>query len=429
MKYYRAILLLLVVPILVALAVWWLGDDPGVVLIARGGMEIEMSLVTASICMLLLWLVLWLIFIALRWPIRFWFNNVRKRGRQRFSDGLLALASGRPVRAEQQLLKAARLPSLKLSALIAAHAAAHARGDRTRETVLLTELSRMPQTMRLAIELRARNELADGRAGTAIELLTRLDQKGDLSPMGARSFAEALAQRGRAREAIALLPRIEQSQQMPAFAWIKFEARLLACAVAETSDAINLHSLWAELNRNQKCLPDVALAYARRAVKFNLIAQAAAELETTLKHGWSSSVVIAYGILPPDPKAPPRLVTAEAWLPAHPQDPALLLTLGRLARQERHWIKNEDYLRRAIAYDMAGDYRSDSWEELGRGYAEQNDGERATRALSNALASQHGEPPQALIGKHRNEDLLSPIAIAEERDGMGIPRLPRPITS
>jgi len=424
MKWFRTVLVLLAVPVLVALVAWWFGDEPGEVSIRRGTTIVEMSLATAIIGLSVLLFLLWLSWALVRWPFRFWLRGARRRGRQRFADGLLCLLSGRPIRAEQQMMRAGQLRSLRLPALMVAQAAAHARGDRVRESELLGELSRAPATAKLSIELRARNELQDGRAGTAIELLTPLEQQGQLSPHGARVFAEALAMRGRTRETLALLPLILRSRQMPDSKWLGFESRLLARAVAETSDAINLHSLWSDLNRDQKRLPDVALAYARRAVQLNLIPQAATELEATLKHGWSSSVVIAYGLLPTDPKAPPRLRTAEGWLELQPRDPALLLTLGRLARQERQWIKNEDYLRRALAADGGGLLASELWEELGRSYAEQGDAERAARALSNALAVQHGDKPQGLFGKHHADDLLAPLPVAEERDAMGIPRLP-----
>ncbi len=424
MKWFRTVLVLLALPVLVALLAWWIGDDPGEVLIRRGGTVIEMSLAAAIIGVCVLAALIWFLLALVRWPLRFWLRGARRRARQRYFDGLLCLLTGRPVRAEQQMLKAGQMRSLKLPALMVAHAAAHARGDRQREAELLVELARAPETSKLSIELRARNELKDGRAGTAIELLTPLDNQAQLSPNGARIFAEALAQRGRSRETLSILPRILRSRQMPDSDWLSFESRLLSRAVAETTDSINLHSLWSDLNRDQKRLPDVALAYARRAVQLNLIPQAATELEATLSHGWAASVVVAYGLLPTDPKAPPRLRTAETWLEAHSRDSALLLTLGRLARQERHWIKNEDYLRRALGQEGGKDYAADIWEELGRGYAEQGDAERAARALSNALAVQHGEKPQKLIGRHQGEDLLAPLPVAEERDAMGIPRLP-----
>ena len=77
-------------------------------------------------------------------------------------------------------------------------------------------------------------------------------------------------------------------------------------------------------------------------------------------------------------------------------------------------------MRRAIAFNAG----ADAWEELGRCYAEQGDTDRTAKALANTLAVQHGEAPFSLIAKHSVEDLLAPLPVAEERDDMGIPRLP-----
>lgn len=424
MNWYRRVLWLLTVPVLVALAAWQLGDDAGYVLIEHGNTSIELTLVTAGILLLLIGLVSWLLVRLLRWPFRFWSESTLRRGQQRFLDGTLALASGRPLRAEQQFRRASQIASLRLPALISAHAAAHARADRGRETELIEQLATAPQTARLAAELQAQNALVDGTPQLAIDRLLPLEQSGQLSPFGTRLLVESLCACKRARETQSHLNRIRQSQQMADAEWTRFEARTLAQAVAETSDAINLHALWSDLNREQKRLPDVALAYARRAVQLNLIAQAAVELEATLKHGWSASLVLAYGVLPPDAKAPARLKTAEAWLETHADDAALYLTLGSLARQERHWIKNEDYLRRGLALEPEPSLASKLWRELGRAYAEQGDAERAARALGNALCVPQGERPQKLLGKHRPDDLLAPLPVAEVRDDMGIPRLP-----
>ena len=420
MTLYRLLLLLLVAAVVGTLAVYGLRGDTGYVLIQRGDLAIETTLVNAVFLLLaalaLLYVAVWL----LRWPLRLWQAGARRGARRRFLDGMIALVAGRPSRAGQQLLKATRLPSLKLPALIAAHAAAHARGDRAEEVRLLDLLTEAAETHDLATELRARNELIDGRAGAAIEMLVPLAQASRLSPMGARWLIEALSGRKRAREALAYLPRIRQSRQLPPDELARFVSRVLVTAIEQTSDAINLHALWADLNRDEKRLPEVAIAYARRAVQLNLIAQAAQEIEATLKHGWAPALVLAYGALPPDAKVAPRLKHAEAWLEAHASDAALLLTLGRLSRQEHSWIKAEDYLRRAVAYGGG----ADAWEELGRCYAEQGDTERTAKALANALAVQHGEAPASLIAKHSAEDLLAPLPVAEERDDMGIPRLP-----
>lgn len=333
MTTYRLILVLLIAALLGALAVHGLRGDTGYVLIQHGDLAVETTLVNAVFLLLMAGVACYLAWWLVRWPFRIWQSGARRSAHRRFLDGMIALVAGRPNRAGQQLLRAAKRPTLKLPALIAAQAAAHARGDRAEEASLLDRLAEAAETNDLATELRARNEWRDGRAGAAIEMLVPLAQASRLSPMGARWLIEALCARQRAREALAYLPRMRQSQQLPPEELARFVCRVLVAALEQATDAINLHALWADFNRDEKRIAEVAVAYARRSVQFNLVGQAAKEIEATLKHGWSQSLVLAYGTLPPDAKVAPRLNTAEGWLESHGNDAALLLTLGRLSRQ------------------------------------------------------------------------------------------------
>ena len=91
------------------------------------------------------------------------------------------------------------------------------------------------------------------------------------------------------------------------------------------------------------------------------------------------------------------------------------------------WLNPHAWLDTAVligSASLAYGAGADAWEELGRCYAEQGDTERTAKALANALAVQHGEAPASLMARHSAEDLLAPLPVAEERDDMGIPRLP-----
>ena len=58
----------------------------------------------------------------------------------------------------------------------------------------------------------------------------------------------------------------------------------------------------------------------------------------------------------PDAECPGGDVTrqierAEAWLAAHPHDPALLLTLGRLCVQQELWGKAQSYIEASLSVE------------------------------------------------------------------------------
>jgi HemY protein len=419
MRVYRLLLGVLALALIAALTAWLIGDDPGRVLIRRGGIEVETTLVFLVLALLALWAV-WALGLTLaRWPLRAMLARSRRRGRMRYVRGVLALTEGRPQRAENQLLAASRLRSVRIPALIGAYQAARTRGDVKRQGELLERLGADGETEVAALVLRARAELEDGRAGTAIELLTPLEHNQRLPPAGARTLIEALAARGRAREALALLARLQRTPLMSREAFAGFESNILAQALRQASDGVNLNSLWGELGRAQRRDPNVALAYAERAAALRVGEGAARELEAVLKKQWSEALVAAWARLPGEDRAA-RLKLAESWARDHPGSATLLLVLGRLCREEQLWGKCEDYSRRALAAGASG-----AWEELGHAYAAQRDSERAARAYANALAVARGDAAATLGGRSVREDLALPGAVPEERNEHGVPVLPR----
>jgi HemY protein len=72
------------------------------------------------------------------------------------------------------------------------------------------------------------------------------------------------------------------------------------------------------------------------------------EIVRQLKKHWRPALVNLYGRIPRE-SAQKQLATAEGWLKQHPDDPELLLCLGRLALVEREWVKARDYLERSHA--------------------------------------------------------------------------------
>ena len=61
-----------------------------------------------------------------------------------------------------------------------------------------------------------------------------------------------------------------------------------------------------------------------------------------LKQQWDSGLVRQYGYVEGEQPAR-QLAQAESWLQAHPEDPQLLLCLGRLCAREQLWGKARDY--------------------------------------------------------------------------------------
>ena len=75
-------------------------------------------------------------------------------------------------------------------------------------------------------------------------------------------------------------------------------------------------------------------------------AAAEAALRTGIKRRWATVWVLRYGEIRANPSS--QLKTASSWLKHHPDDPALLLTLGRLASKAGELPEAKEHLEASL---------------------------------------------------------------------------------
>lgn len=81
------------------------------------------------------------------------------------------------------------------------------------------------------------------------------------------------------------------------------------------------------------------LAYAEQLRQLGAESEAEQALRAALKRQYESHLARLYGLVRGSDLAR-QLQTAEGWLKDHPDDPSLLLTLGRLSLQNRLWARH-----------------------------------------------------------------------------------------
>ena len=418
MTLFWRLLALLALAILGAWAWQLLAQDPGYVLITLRGYSVETTLVVALAALLLFWLALRVVLWLLRLPFRYWKRHARRVARERLAGGLVALHEGRWARAEKLLGRAASDTALRLPALLGAARAAQARGDSAQAEALRSRAADCGDAATVAL-LDAERQARDGNHVAVVALLEPLPAA-TLPPRALELQMRALVAVGCASEAVTLLPMLRQSQLLEGSNLAAFEATISAAALAQSSTPEDLEQRWNALNRVLRSDATVVGAYAQRAAAFGLEESAAGAIEQALKKHWSPALPGIYSRLPRGRRNSP-LKSAERWLEQQPNDPALLVALGRLCREEQLWGKAEDTLHRALAQGAG----AEAWEELGHTYAAQHDETRARQAFANALRATRGEAPQSLPGRGLRE-LIRDEAVAEERSAMGVPRLPSP---
>lgn len=390
--------------------------DPGHVMIAMRGWVIETTAVVALGALLLAMSALWLAVALLRLPWRYLARRRRHVARERLAGGLVALHEGRWHKAERLLTRAAIEPQHRLPALLGAARAAQSRGDTPRADSLLAQAGERGDTLVAAL-LAARQHHRSGNQA-AITALFDAQPVAALPPRALELYLKALAATGRAAEALALLPALRASRVLEGEALAAEEARIIALALQQSTDARALASIWDGLSRQHRHHAPVVAAYARRAMDLGESEAGVSAVEAAMRKHWSPELAAIYGLLPRSGGKSP-LKMAEGWLAEHPDDPALLVTLARLCRREQIWGKAEDYLQRALALGAG----AEAWEELGHVHADQHRGTAAADAFAKALAAQRGERAHLRIERTLREQIAE-SAVPELRSDMGMPLLP-----
>lgn len=392
----RSVLKLLVVLLIAGAAGALIARDPGYVLMVWGDASLETSLWFAVILLLLVWL-LWRMLAVLltsllgsRESIEAWRQRRQERRlRQGTTLGVVALIEGDWSRARKELDgAAAHLDDPLLLQLGAARAAQNMGDTAARDSYLEAARAGSPKA-RLAVGItRADLDMKDGQWEQALATLLTLRKE-------APRNAEVLRMLQRTYEALedwqalaGILPDLRRAGVMNEADSAALE-RQVWCAELHRAARVDAardgrqHALEQAWNRIPKALrKDSALLQAQVRELGDLGADAAAEklLRERLQSDFDDVLVERYGwVQGSDPAS--QLAEAEAWLADRPNNPALLLTLGRLSMRHHQWEKAREYLEASVAQQKTVAAEA----ELGRLLWHLGDHEAAARHLADSI--------------------------------------------
>lgn len=415
MKTRRWLILALIIIVLLALAFVWLSSDPGSVVVRFRGWRIQATLVGAVALLIAAWIALGIIWWLLLWPFGAISRRRRRISLERLRDGLVALDEGRNVDAHRTLQRAAQYASLRSPALLAAAEAAHRHGDTARALETLDEAAQhAPEAARI---MRARILRETGRAAESLQLLGPAAEEGKLPPAGWHEYALSALALNQPTQARAALEPLRKSDMLGAAAQADLVSSVLGASLREAPDLAALQDLWKRSTRQQRQMPILVEAYARRAAALGAAAAGLDVIEDALKRDWNPALVAAYGEITPPAEAAQRLRVASRWETQHRGDNVLLRTLGMLSMRASDPRDARGYLVRALALAPS----AAGWAALGDVQSASGDPVDATRCYANAWKSTQGEtiaPGPQEAGVDTSQLTL------EERDEHGVPRLP-----
>jgi HemY protein len=359
----RVYLILFAVIAVAALIGVSVAQSSGYVLISYENFRYESSLWATLALIVVIWLVVYLVRVLLGLVttsggvVNPWSRRNRSRRVQiAIEQGQMDLAEGRWASAQRHLHRAAEAERQPLLYYMgAAHAANELGHYDESDNLLERALERQPQA-ELAIALsHAQLQLDRGDSEGALNTLQAMHDRHPHNAQVLRQLQRLYQQRGDWSAVIRLLPELRKDKVLPQQELAELERRawgenLSLAAQREQEGEAGLASLdraWQQLTSAQRQEPQLVLAYAEQLRRLGADAQAEEALRTALKREYNSHLARLYGLLRgSDPSK--QLQTAEGWLKNHPDDPSLLLTLGRLCLQSSLWGKARDYLESSL---------------------------------------------------------------------------------
>jgi len=119
-----------------------------------------------------------------------------------------------------------------------------------------------------------------------------------------------------------------------------------------TYNLSTLEDIWNNLPSKLKKDPLLLNYYVEGLIRHHEDAKAELLIVKQLKKQWFGPLVANFSLIKSSNSAR-QLTIAEQWLKKHPDDPYLLLSLGRLCKQRKLWGKARDYLEKSLIYDSS----------------------------------------------------------------------------
>lgn len=259
-------------------------------------------------------------------------------------DSLLALFEGRFGRAERLAQSALGDRSLAGAASLVAARAAHRMRETARRDRWLESAREEAGAANAQLMTAAELAVEDHRPADAIAAIETLQAGGPRHIHALRVAVRAYEQSGDWPALLQALRQVEKRDALhpAAIRGLKIRA-WRALFDARRDDAAAVQALYASLPAADREIDEIAEAAAQAFAAAGQAEQAARIVEQALELRMVVSLVALYGMLDAVP-ARDRLRRAEGWRQRYGDDPALLVTLGRLCAGEQLWGKAEEFL-------------------------------------------------------------------------------------
>tara|TARA_B110000037_G_scaffold222347_1_gene296795 strand:- start:1179 stop:2435 length:1257 start_codon:yes stop_codon:yes gene_type:complete len=364
-KLYLFSLLSIVLALLVSLNLGFPGD-PGYLLIAFGSTTFETSLFALLVAFIVLYVVIKLILIVLRWInpwhlIRFGRNykeNLRANSRSKTNEGLLYFTRGSWESSYNLLKKGMKDSDASVVNYLAAAYAAHQQGNKEAwMNCLETAEEKYPAARSTINSLKAQLLFKSNQLEQCVAVLQQMKTSSLNDASLLKLLKEVYLKLDDWEQLEKLLPALEKNNVIDNEEAGLIRVRIFMENLYWTSNQrvdFSNAELGAQLEKAWKKGPAfykqderIVKHYVEILFKLDQKDQAGKAIEVALNKNWSDELIKRYGEL--DFGTPHRqLIIAESWIQGRPGNASLLVTLGRLAMRNELWGKAREYFDTSI---------------------------------------------------------------------------------
>lgn len=355
MKKLIVLLLVVIVSVWAALKI---KADPGYLMIVYQDYVIDMPLwlgvlifVVTFFILIGLWRLIKEIYFTPKNLIEWYKHKSFERVRRRTVRGVLALTEGRWKEAEQLLSKNVDKRHTPLLNCLGAAIAAQQQGKELERDEYLRLAHTYHSHAQIAIGLtQARMQQMQGQYEQCLASLRRLLLIAPDHQTVLLLLKTVLIELKAWQELLDLLPTLQKNKLiMPDEAARLTKQSYLALLIkSKTSGGDAPEKLWQELPKKMVLDAELLLQYIPYLISRGEHEEAEDLLKQSIKHQYDSRLVRYYGLIAPLEKDK-QLKTAQSWLKTHPEDPVLLMTIGRLLYQQEIWGQAKDCLQKSAA--------------------------------------------------------------------------------
>lgn len=390
----KLIISLLVLVIAVLLAVLFVQNDAGFVLIKYADFSLETSLAFGIVAVvvggLLIQLVLRFLLAIWRLPATLAKQSEHRRfekSRKLLNQGLIDLAEGRFEQAETNLVKLIDFAENPLiNYLAAARAAQH-----------LSKFDQRDNYLKAAHDVKPEAEIAIGVTQAELQLVSKQTERALASLTHLRTVAPkhdyVLKLLARVYFEIQewsllseLLPEVRKKKLFKDEKLKELEIKAFTGCLDEAveREEVLLDKAWSKIPKTNQAQVDLILHYIELVNRYHLDSKLIEQIMVkSINKQWNTELVDYYGRLALEDSTS-QLATAEKWLQDYGTSDILLLALGRICIRLKLWGKAQNYLEASIGIRPSAESCLELADLLNR--EELNDPETACRYYRDGLA-------------------------------------------